>query len=93
MSAEGAVEGVEEEMSLRVVRSEEERFPIIGEFEAGPVRFRALDLRRGQVGPHVEGCEGGFVVVPQVVQEDGMRGGGRYRYHRRGRIIGCQVRR
>ena len=39
VSAERAVEGVEEEMSLWVVGGEEERFAIIGEFEACPVWF------------------------------------------------------
>ena len=64
MSAQGAVEGVEQEVSLRVVRGEEEGLAVVGELEAGPVRFRALHLRRGEVGAHVEGREGGFVVVP-----------------------------
>lgn len=67
VSAERAVEGVEEEVSLGVVRSEEQGLPIIGEFETGPVRFRTLDLWGGEVGAHVEGCEGGFVIVAQVV--------------------------
>ena len=93
MSAEGSVESVKEQMSLWMIRREQERFAIIGEFKARPVRFRALHLRSGQVGPHVKGCEGGFVVVPQIVQEDRMRGGGGYGYDCRGRIVGCQVRR
>ena len=76
MGAEGAFEGVEEEMALRVVGREEDRFAVVGEFEAGPVRFRALDLLGSEVGPHVEGREGGFVVVAEVVEEDGVRGGG-----------------
>ena len=89
MCAEGALEGVEEEMSLRVVRSEEEGLAIVGEFEARPVWFRALHLLGGEVGAHVEGCEGGFVVVSEVVEEDGMRGGGGYGYDCCGGVVGC----
>ena len=37
VGAQGAVEGVEEEVSLRVVGGEEEGFAVIREFEAGPV--------------------------------------------------------
>lgn len=70
MCAERAVEGVEEEVSLWVVGSEEERLAVVGELEAGPVRFRGLHLRGREVGAHVEGREGGFVVVAQVVEED-----------------------
>lgn len=76
VGAEGALEGVEEEVALRVVRGEEEGFAVVGELEAGPVRFRALHLLRGEVGAHVEGREGGLVVVAEVVEEDRMRGGG-----------------
>ena len=76
VGAEGAFEGVEEEVALRVVGREEDRFAVIGELEAGPVRFRALNLLRREVGPHVEGREGGLVVVAEVVEEDGVRGRG-----------------
>ena len=76
VGAEGAFEGVEEEVALRVVGREEERLAVVGELEAGPVRLRALDLLRRQVGPHVEGREGGLVVVAEVVEEDRVRGGG-----------------
>ena len=76
MSAQGAVEGVEEQVPLRVVRREQERFAVVGELEAGPVRFGALHLRSGEVGPHVEGGKGGFVVVAEVVEKDRVRGGG-----------------
>ena len=75
VGAEGAFEGVEEEVALRVVGREEDRLAVVGELEAGPVRFRALDLLRREVGPHVEGREGGFVVVAEVVEEDGVCGG------------------
>lgn len=76
-------------MSLRVVRGEEEGLPIIGKFEAGPVWFWTLYLLGGEVGAHVEGCEGGSVVVSQVVEEDGMGGGGGYSYDCCGGIVGC----
>ena len=76
MGAEGTVEGVEEEMTLRVVGGEEEGLAVVGKFEAGPVRFRGLELRSGEVGPHVEGGEGGLVVVAEVVEEDRVGGGG-----------------
>lgn len=93
MSAEGTVEGVEEQVSLRVVRREEEGFPIVGELEAGPVRFRRLHLLGGEVGPHVEGRKGRLVVVPQVVEEDAVRGGRGDGDDRRGRVVGGEVRR
>lgn len=93
MSAEGTVEGVEEQVSLRVVRREEEGFPIVGELEAGPVRFRRLHLLGGEVGPHVEGRKGRLVVVPQVVEEDAVRGGRGDGDDRRGGVVGGEVRR
>ena len=78
MGAEGAVKGVEEEVALRVVGGEEERFAVVGEFEAGPVGFgvRSGELLGREVRAHVEGGEGGFVVIAEVVEEDGLRGGG-----------------
>ena len=63
VSAERTVEGVEEEVTLRMVRSKEERLAVVREFEAGPVWFGTLNLRGSEVGPHVKGCEGRFVVV------------------------------
>lgn len=76
MGAEGAVEGVEQEVALWVVGGEEEGLAVVGELEAGPVRFRALDLLGREVGAHVEGCEGGFVVVAEVVEKDRVCGRG-----------------
>ena len=76
MGAEGAFESVEEEVTLRVVGREEDRLAVIGELEAGPVRFRALDLLGRQVRPHVEGREGRLVIVAEVVEKNGVRGGG-----------------
>ena len=90
--AERTVERVEEKMSLRVVRSEEKGFAIVGEFKAGPVWFCTLYLRGGKVGAHVESREGGFVVVSEVVEEDRMGGGRGYGYDRCGRVVGRQIR-
>ena len=70
VGAQGAVEGVEEEVALGMIRRQQEGFAIVWELETGPVRFRDLHLRRGEVGAHVEGCEGGFVVVAEVVEEE-----------------------
>ena len=86
--AEGAVEGVEEEVALWVVGSEEEGFAVVGEFEACPVGFRSLHLLGGEVRAHVEGREGGFVVVSEVVEEDRVRGGGGDGYDRRRGVVG-----
>ena len=92
VSAEGAVEGVEEKVALRVVGGEQEGLAVVGELEAGPVRFRGLELRGGEVGAHVEGGEGGFVVVAEVVEEDGVGGGGGDGDDGGGRVVGGEVR-
>lgn len=91
VGAEGALEGVEEEVALRVVGGEEEGLAVVGELEAGPVRLRALHLLRGEVGPHVEGREGGLVVVAEVVEEDGVRGRGGDGDDGCGGVVGGQV--
>ena len=89
MCAERAVEGVEEEVSLRVVGGEEEGLAVVGKLETGPVRFGGLHLRGREVGAHVEGREGGFVVVAQVVEEDRVRGGGGDGDDGCGGVVGC----
>ncbi len=63
-------------MALGVGGREEERFAVVGERDACPVWFLGGDFLGGHGGAHVEGCEGGFVVVSQVVEEDAVRGGG-----------------
>ena len=67
-------------MALRSVRCNKERFPVIRELEACPVGFRLGFLLGGEVGAHVEGCEGGLVVVAEVVEEDALRTCGGYCY-------------
>ena len=89
--AQRAVEGVQQQVALRVVGGEQEGFAVVGELEPGPVRFGGLHLRGGEVGPHVEGGEGGFVVVAQVVEEDRVRGGGGDGDDRRGGVVGGEV--
>ena len=46
----------------------------------------------GEIGAHVEGREGGFVVVAEVVEEDGVGGCGGDGDHGRGRVVRGQVR-
>ncbi len=91
MRTEGAVEGVEQEVALRVVGGEQEGLAVVGELEAGPVGFRALHLGSREVGAHVEGREGGFVVVAEVVEEDGVGGGGGDGDDGRGGVVGGEV--
>ena len=50
---------------------EEEGFAVVREFEAGERWRGGVALLLGcEHGAEVEGCEGGFVVVAQVVEED-----------------------
>ena len=75
-----AGEGVEEEVPCWGIRADEEGFAVVGEFEFGPVAGggRWVGVVVGGVGAaeeEVEGGEGGFVVVAEVVQEDGRRAG------------------
>ena len=92
VGAEGAVEGVEEEVALRVVRGEQEGLAVVGELEPGPVWFWGLELWGGEVGAHVEGGEGGFVVVGEGVVEDGVGGGGGVGFDGGGRVVGGELR-
>ena len=96
VGAQGAIVGVEEQMSGGGVGAQQDGSTIVGEFEAGPVRFARFDALLRHVGSDVEGGEGGFVVIPQVVEEDRVGGGGgngddRGRWVVRGEVRGQEV--
>ena len=78
-------------MALRVGGSEEKGFAIVGKGNASPIRFRGGDFLGRHCGPHVEGREGGFVVVAEVVEEDGVRGCGGDGDYGCGGVVGGQV--
>ena len=86
---EGAVEGVEEEMTRGGVCGDEEGFAVVAEFEFRPVG--GWGGGGGGVGEsaEVEGCEGGFVVVAEVVEEDGGGAGGGDGEDRGRGVVGC----
>ena len=67
-------------MPRAVVTTKQKRFTVVGEFETGPVRLWLGELGGGEVRSEIEGCEGGFVVVAEVVEEDAVcaRGGDGY---------------
>lgn len=74
--AQGAGEGVEEDVACGRVGAEEEVLAVVGEGERGPVlRVSLLEERRGLRGDvrrrvelgEVEGREGRFVEIAQVV--------------------------
>ena len=90
---EGAVEGVEEEVAGGGVGGDEEGFAVVAEFEFCPVGGAGggLVVGGGECA-EVEGCEGRFVVVPQVVEKDRGGAGRSDGEHRRGRVIRCQRR-
>ena len=74
------------------VGAQQDGFAIVGEFEAGPVGLARFDALLRHVGPDVEGGEGGFVVIPQVVEEDRVGGGGGDGDDGRGRVVSGEVR-
>lgn len=74
------------------VGAQQDGFAIVGEFEAGPVGLARFDALLRHVGPDVEVGEGGFVIIPQVVQEDRVGGGGGDGNDGCGRVVGCEVR-
>ena len=92
VSAQGAIVGVEEQMARCGIGAQQDGFPVVGEFEAGPVGFARLDALLRHVGPDVEGGEGGFVVVPQIVEEDRVGGGGGDGDDGGGWVVGGEVR-
>lgn len=66
---EVAFEGVEEDVALWGRGGEEEGFSVVGEFEFGPC-WGGGGGGGGVDAAEIEGGEGGFVVVPEVVEED-----------------------
>ena len=95
-----AGEGVEQEVARGGVGADEQGFAVVGEVEFRPVAVvghvgaaGGEGGGEGVFGPaQVEGREGGFVVVAQVVEEDGRGAGAGDRDDRRGGVVGCEVR-
>jgi hypothetical protein len=85
-----AIEGVEEEVPLAVC-CQEDAFPVIRKFDLRPISADALGGEFLLEFEQVEGREGGLVVVPEVVEEDGGCGGGGDCDYRGGRIKGREV--
>ena len=79
-----AREGVQQQVPGCAVAADEQRFAVVGEFELGPVAW-------GVRAQQVEGREGGFVVVAEVVQEDRRRAAARDGDDGRGRVVRCEV--
>lgn len=95
-----AGEGVEEEVARGGVGADEEGFAVVGEVQFRPVAVvGGVGAALGEGGGEgvfglvqVEGGEGGFVVVAEVVEEDGGGAGAGDGDDGRGGVVGRQVR-
>ncbi len=76
-------------MALWSIGGEEERFAVVRELKPCPVRFGLGLLLGGKVRAHVESCEGGLVVVAEVVEEDAVGACRGNCYDCRGRVVGA----
>lgn len=84
---ERAVEGVEDEVRVPAC-ADEEAFPVIGEVEGAPGTGCLVVFGEGV---EVEGSEGLFVELADVVEEDGLCGGGGDGEDTGGGVEGCEV--